>query len=125
MERSVEVDKYFANAPDKFSPLLAEIRDNIFEILVDEPEMSEVFSYQIAVYKYGRKPLFSLAYFKGHCSLITQDKNIGEKLSKELEGYKISGTSIHFTDENPILFGLLKKIIQTRLASRKAELGGK
>jgi uncharacterized protein YdhG (YjbR/CyaY superfamily) len=120
MEKNREVSKYYAAAPERFRTALEEIRKNIFEILADEAEMSENFSYQIAVYKYGKKPLFSVAYFKNHCSLITQDKDIADKIS-ELNNYKISGTSVHFTEKQPISRKLLEKVLKLRIQSRLSE----
>lgn len=115
-----EVTEYYLKAPIEYIELLKKARQDIFEITSNITEMSEVFSYQIAVYKYGKKPLFSIAYFKNHCSFISQDKNIVAKIP-ELNDFKISGTSIHFDNQHPLDTKLLKKIISVRLDERKKE----
>jgi uncharacterized protein YdhG (YjbR/CyaY superfamily) len=117
MERSEEVDKYIAGLPEACRSLIEEMRNYVFEIAGDNSEFEERFAYQIDVYKYKGKALFSLAGFPNHCSLITQDKDIAVKIP-ELKGYKISGTSIHFTEEHPIPKELLEKIIKLRIGSR-------
>lgn len=122
MERNTEVDNYIASAPEGFIPLLEQVRDWIFELTADVPEMQEAFSYRIDVYKYGKKPIFSLAHFKNHCSLITQDKEIRDKFPDELEGFKVSGTSIHFSPQRPISKQLLEKIINLRLANVRGKM---
>lgn len=118
MKKEEQVSKYYSEAPKEYKKLLLKMRENIFEILSNIPEMSEVYSYRIAVYKYGKKPLFSIAYFKDHCSLITQDKNIATKIP-EVASYKVSGTSIHFDNNHPISYALLSQILNLRLSDRK------
>lgn len=119
MNRNKEVDNYIANASDEFRPLITDLREKIFKYF---PKGEETFAYRIPVYRYLRKPLFSIAVFKNHYSIVTQDKNIQEKLPNELKGYKVSGTTIHFNQENPITDELLQKIIKIRVTDRENSL---
>jgi uncharacterized protein YdhG (YjbR/CyaY superfamily) len=115
MENDKLVDKYFAAAPEKYQKILTAMRESIHILL---PEGEERFAYQIAVYHYKGKPLFSLAYFKDHCSFIVQVKDIDKIFPKELAGFKISGTTIHFDEKKPLPEETLIKLIAFRKASR-------
>lgn len=115
MNKNPDVDKYIAASPDELRPFLTKLREKIFEYF---PEGEEVYAYRIPVYKYMGKPLFSIASFKDHYSLVTQDKDIATKIP-EVASYKVSGTTIHFTTQKPISDELLKKIIKLRKADRE------
>lgn len=115
MNQNKEVNRYISEVSDEFRPYLVSVRDWIFKYL---PDGQETYAYHIPVYRYKGKPIFSIAAFKDHYSLITQDKKIGEKFPDDLKNFKISGTTIHFTKKNSLTEGLLKKIIQDRVASR-------
>ncbi len=60
-------------------------------------------------------PLVHFAAFKDHCSLIVISKNILKTFDKELQSYKTSGTTIHFTPDKPIPAALVQKIVKTRI----------
>ncbi len=115
MQKNAEVDKYIADVPDDFRPFLIALREKIFEYM---PEGEETFAYNIPVYKLGGKAIFSIAAFKNHYSIVTQDKYIIDKIP-EFAKFKISGTTVHFTAEHPITDALLKKFIELRIAERE------
>jgi uncharacterized protein YdhG (YjbR/CyaY superfamily) len=115
MERNREVDKYIKSTPKHFRQAMVALREKIFEYF---PEGEEVFAYNIPVYKYKGKALFSIAAFQDHYSVITQDKDISAKVP-ELANFKISGTTVHFNEKQPISDDVLAKIIQVRMKSRK------
>jgi len=116
MQKNLEVDRYIASVPDDFRPLMTKLRDDIFEIF---PQGEETFAWNIPIYKYNGKALFSIAAFTDHYSIITQEHNIAEKIP-ELNDYKVSGTTVHFTHKQPIKRDLLEKIIKHRLSTRNA-----
>ena len=99
-----------AQAPD-MRVVMEKLR---FAIQSAAPKAEELISYQIPTYKY-HGALVHFAAFKTHGSFITVSKNILSVLSKELQGYKTSGTTIRFTTEKPLPVGLVKKIIKTRI----------
>jgi len=118
MEKNKEVDRYIAETPEEFRELLSNLRDQIFEYF---PEATETFAYRIPVYRYKGKPIFSIAAFKDHYSIITQDKDITDKIP-ELKDYKTSGTTIHFTAQKPLTANLLEKIIKHRVSDRDCDI---
>ena len=114
MQKDPKVTKYVTETPAKFRRLMIELRENIHELF---PQGEEVFAYNIPVYRFHRKPIFSIAVFKDHYSLVTQDKEIAQKIP-ELGNFKISGTTVHFTTEKPLTRELLREVITQRLADR-------
>ncbi len=115
MNTDQTVDKYYREIPETFKVPLTEIRAWVHELF---PEGEEVFAYNIPAYKYQGKALFSIAAFKDHYSLVSQDKNIAAEIP-ELSNFKISGTTIHFTQDKPLTKPLLKTIIENRIHSRE------
>lgn len=105
------VDEYLQALPVNIRDLLEKLRR---AIKAAAPKAEEIISYQIPTYKY-KGPLVHFAAFKDHCSLVVINKNILTIFSKELQGYKISGTTIHFTPDRPLPAALVQKIIKARI----------
>lgn len=105
------VDEYLQALPVNIRDLLEKLRR---AIKAAAPKAEEIISYQIPTYKY-KGPLVHFAAFKDHCSLVVINKNILTIFSKELQGYKISGTTIHFTPDKPLPAALVQKIIKARI----------
>ncbi len=105
------VDDYINAVPEKLRATLEKVRQTIKEAA---PKAEESISYQIPTYKY-MGPLVHFAAFENHCSLVVINKSIIENLKKELESYKTSGTTIHFSPEKPLPAILVKKIVKLRI----------
>ncbi len=105
------VDDYIAAAPETEQFVLKRLRQII---KATAPEAEETISYQIPTYKF-HGPLVHFASFKNHNSFIVVKKSILEKFKKELGDFHTSGTTIHFTSENPLPEGLVKKIVKERM----------
>lgn len=107
-KRNPAVDEYIAKVAEKSQAVMQELRENIFDIL---PDAEEVIYYQMPTFKYKGKPFLVYAEFKTHLSLVTMRHSIPEKLKDKLAGYKIAGTTIHFSGNKPLTRELLEKII--------------
>jgi uncharacterized protein YdhG (YjbR/CyaY superfamily) len=105
------VDEYVAVAPQKEHQVLEELRQTI---KAAAPEAEETISYRIPTYKY-KGPLVHFATFKDHNSFIVINKSVLETFKKELEDFTTSGTTIHFSSENPLPEELVKKIVKERM----------
>ncbi|RPI17585.1 MAG: DUF1801 domain-containing protein [Ignavibacteriae bacterium] len=110
------VDEYLASLPEDVMVMLEKIRSAIKSAA---PKAEEKISYQIPTYKY-HKPLIHFMAHKDYCSLIAVSKSILEKFKKELDGYDVSGTTIHFTADNPLPASLVKKIVKERIKENEA-----
>ena len=115
------VDEYLKSLPVAVQTTLKKVRQTI---KASAPKAEEVISYQIPMYKYNG-PLVAFAAFPGHCSLFVINKNILEMFDKELQSYKTSGTTIHFTPDKPIPAGLIQKIVKTRIKENEERIAVK
>ena len=105
------VDEYLQLLPEEVRNMLEKLRQ---AIKAAAPEAEEIISYQIPTYKY-KGPLVHFAAFKDHCSLTVVSENILKIFAKELQPYKVSGRTIHFTSDKPLHATLVQKIVKTRI----------
>lgn len=105
------VDDYIAAAPEKEHLVLERLREII---KATAPEAEETISYRIPTYKY-HGPLVHFAAFLDHNSFIVVNKSVLEKFEKELGDFHTTGTTIHFTSQNPLPENLIKKILKERM----------
>ena len=113
-----DVDGYLAALPKEVRVTLEKLRK---AIKAAAPIAEETISYGIPAFKY-HGPLIFFAAFKNHCSLYAVGKSLIEKLSRELEPYDISGTTIHFSAQNPLPAALVKKIVKARIAQNESRV---
>ena len=105
------VDDYIANVPKEDQDVLENLRNTIKSAA---PEAEEVISYGIPTYKY-KGPLVHFAAFKNHLSFYGVNKSLLETVKDELKDHKLSGTTIHFSAQNPLPEEFVKKIVQKRM----------
>ncbi len=105
------VDEYLNALPHDVRATLEGLRKTI---KASAPMAEEVISYQIPTYKYHGALVHFMAA-KNHCSFFVVNKSILEEFKDELNDYDISGTTIHFTAENPIPKELVEKIVKRRI----------
>ena len=110
------VDDYLATLPEKERTVLQELRETIRS---SAPEAEEVISYRIPLYKHHGH-LVGFAAFKNHCSLFVTNSAVRDQFAKELEPYRVEGTTIRFTVENPLPAALVKRIVKSRIAENEA-----
>ena len=110
-----DVDEYLNRLPAVVRSTLENLRQTI---KLSAPKAEELISYQIPTYKY-KGALVHFAAFENHLSLFVVNKNILNTFSKELQSFKTSGTTIHFTHEHPIPAALVKKIVKVRIAENE------
>ena len=115
------VDDYLRAVPEPARSALQKLRKAILDAA---PQAEEVISYQIPTYKY-KGPLVHFAAFVNHCSLYGVDKELLIYFAKELEGYKVKGSTIQFQPEKPLPAALVKKIVKLRVKANEALEKGK
>jgi uncharacterized protein YdhG (YjbR/CyaY superfamily) len=112
-----DVDAYLAAAPQEQRTVLENLRA---AIKAAAPKAEETISYQIPTYKY-HGPLVHFVARESYFSFIAVSKTVLEKFKDELAGFDTSGTTIHFTAENPLPASLIKKIVKARVAENEAQ----
>ena len=115
------MDDYLVSIKEDTRPVMEKLRKSI---KAAAPEAEEVISYQIPTYKY-HGPLVHFMAGKNHCSFIAVSKSILEKFKSELKGYKTSGTTIHFSAENPLPATLVTKIVKARIEENELRVKNK
>jgi len=110
------VDDYLAAVPEEARAVLETLRRTIRDAA---PKAEEAVSYQIPSFKY-HGPLVFFAAFKNHCSFYVVSKSIMKTFGSELKPYDTSGTTIHFSAENPLPATLVKKIVKARIEENEA-----
>jgi uncharacterized protein YdhG (YjbR/CyaY superfamily) len=113
------VDDYLAALPDRERAVLQKLRETIRSAA---PEAEEVISYRIPLYKHHGH-LVGFAAFRNHCSLFVTNSAVRDQFAKELEPYKVEGTTVRFTVEKPLPTALVKRIVKSRMAENEARAG--
>ncbi len=111
LKPTATVDDYLAALPEDTRSVLGKLRR---AILAAAPKAEEAISYQIPTYKLNG-PLIHFMAGKNHCSFVTVDKTVLAGFQKELTGFKVSGTTIHFTADHPLPTTLVKRIVKARM----------
>lgn len=110
------VDEYLNTLPGDVRETLQKVREAVKEAA---PKAEEVISYQIPTYKY-LGALVHFAAFKNHCSFFGVSKSLLQKFEKELKPFKISGTTIHFSVDEPLPAALVKKLVKERIKQNES-----
>ena len=112
-----DVDAYLASVPKALRTVLENLRQ---AIKAAAPRTEEIISYQIPTYKY-HGPLVHFVARASYCSFIAVSKTVLEKFKAELASFDTSGTTIHFTAENPLPAALVKRIVKARVVENEAQ----
>lgn len=105
------VDEYIKAQTPGTIALLKKVRTAIKNAA---PGAEEKISYKIPIYILnGHLVAFFAA--KNHSSFVTMSSNVIKNLNKEIKPFKVSGTTIHFTADNPLPDALVKKIVKARM----------
>jgi len=110
------VDDYLATVSKDSRKVLKNLRKTIKSTA---PKAEEVISYKIPFFKY-HGPLVCFAAFANHCSFYVVNKSILKTFSNQLKPFHTSGTTIHFSPENPLPTSLVKKIVKARIKQNEA-----
>ncbi len=115
---ALEVDRYLAQAPARFRPLLREVRRVVREVA---PRAEERLSYGMPSFRM-RRNLVYYAAFADHCSFFVGSPRVRTQFARELQPFAGGKGTLRFTPEHPIPVGLLKRIVRARLRE-EAERG--
>lgn len=115
------IDDYLKPLPANVRAALEKLRKTIKSVV---PKAEEVISYQIPTFKQDG-PVAAFAAFTNHCSYYTMSHAIMKEYKKDLEPYKSSGVTIHFTPENPLPAALIKKLVLAKLMENEERLAAK
>jgi uncharacterized protein YdhG (YjbR/CyaY superfamily) len=108
-----EVDQYLRALEEPKRSTLQTLRRTILEIL---PEADQVISYGVPAFRVRGKTVAGFAAFKDHLSYLPFSGSILAQLARELDGYTMTKSSLHFPVDRPLPKALVKKLIDVRVA---------
>lgn len=111
------IDDYLAQQSAETRTVLQQIREAIHEAA---PDIEETLSYQIPTFKHNGA-LVSFGVAQNHNSFYIMSPSAMETLKDDLQGLKISGTSIHFVNDKPLPAALVKRIVAVRIQENDAK----
>jgi uncharacterized protein YdhG (YjbR/CyaY superfamily) len=119
------VDEYLASVPNDVRIALEKVRRSIRTAI---PRVEERIAYRIPVFRLDRDLVGFSAQRdprKRLCSFYTMSPALAEKMKEDLQGYKVSGATVHFSPDRPLPASLVRKIVRARLAETAEQLKGK
>lgn len=119
------VDEYLASVPSDVRIALEKVRQSIRTAI---PSVEERIAYRIPVFRLNRDLVGFSAQRdprKRLCSFYTMSPALAERMKEDLQGYKVSGATIHFSPDSPLPAALVRKIVRARLAETTEQLEGK
>jgi uncharacterized protein YdhG (YjbR/CyaY superfamily) len=110
------VHEYIGTFPADVQRILERIRQTIRQAA---PEATEAISYQIPAFKLHGNLVF-FAAFKSHVSLYPRTPGM-ESLKKELSPYIKGKGTLQFPLDQPVPYGLVKRIVAIRVGENSAK----
>ena len=110
---SQQVDEYVRAVEEPKRGTLETLRRTILEVV---PEAEQVISYGVPAFRVRGRTVAGFAAFKTHLSYLPFSGSVLAQLGEELEGYKMTKSSLHFPVDRPLPKALVKKLIRVRLA---------
>lgn len=107
-----EVDKYLRGVEEPKRKTLEALRTTILEIV---PDAEQVISYKIPAFRVDGSTVAGFAAFKHHLAYLPFSGSVIGQLGDELEGYKMTKSSLHFPIDKPLPKKLVKRLISMRL----------
>lgn len=107
------VEEYMAAIPPDYREALEKLRR---QIRAAAPDATETISYQMPAFRDRDRLLVSYAAFKDHCSLFPMSGKVIADNEKELAPYATGKGTLQFHVDDPLPAGLVKKIVEARLA---------
>jgi len=114
MTKFADHDAYIAAAPEKFKPLLIQLRQQLAKTL---PDAEEIIAYDMPGFGFGKSIIAGYAAFSKQCGLYVSNGAIAVHADDiAAAGLKATKTGVTFSPRKPISDELIAKLA---LASRK------
>jgi uncharacterized protein YdhG (YjbR/CyaY superfamily) len=116
-----DIDDYLSRVPPKQRAALQKLRKQIHAAA---PRAEEYIGYQMPGFRQDGALVY-FAAFKDHLSLFAASDAARKKFAKELKGHDEGTGTLHFTPEKPIPAGVVRGIVQMRVAENQARAAAK
>jgi uncharacterized protein YdhG (YjbR/CyaY superfamily) len=108
-----EVDEYLSRLDNPKRRTLEALRRSILEVV---PDAEQGLSYKVPAFRVEGKIVAGFAAFKDHVSYLPFSGSVLGKLDEQLEGYRMTKSSLHFDVDQPLPDPLVRQLIEVRLA---------
>lgn len=109
------VDAYLAPLPTAERDALERVRSVVLKAI---PKATQRVSYGVVVLA-ASGDLVAFGAATSHMSLYTMSPPLIEALEEDLKRFKVSGSTIQFTSDQPLPANLIQKIVRARLKANK------
>jgi uncharacterized protein YdhG (YjbR/CyaY superfamily) len=116
-----DIETYITAVPEPARTDLRQLREIIRSAVPEEAV--EVISYGIPAFAMP-KPFFGYAAFKNHLSVLPFSGSLFDSFAMELTPYSRTKSSLHLPFGRPLPAGLIRKLVQARIASMAPSLPG-
>ena len=113
MVKDSSVTAYLEPLPAEQRAALERVREQLAALL---PAAEESISYGIPTFKLNGRAVVWYAAWKNHLSLYPLTDTFLQSHAAELEAYRRTKGSIHFTPDAPLPEALLEELVRSRLA---------
>ncbi len=110
------IDEYLAGVPEDKRAALERLRELI---RAAAPDATEAMSYGRPAFKLDGRWFVGFGVTKDHCSFYAGRAPI-EGLTDELAGFRLWKGTINFKPEQPLPADLVRRLVQVRVAERRA-----
>jgi uncharacterized protein YdhG (YjbR/CyaY superfamily) len=110
-----DIDEYIDRFPEDVQNVLHKIRALINEVV---PDAEEKISYQIPTFTLNGSYLIYFAGFKNHVSVYPAPRGTAQ-FKKELAAYEGGKGTVRFPLDQPIPYGLIKRIVKFKVKENK------
>jgi uncharacterized protein YdhG (YjbR/CyaY superfamily) len=108
-----EVDEYLSRVEPPKRGTLEALRRSILEVV---PNAEQVLSYRVPAFRVDGKIVAGFAAFKDHVSYLPFSGSVLGQLDDQLEGFRMTNSSLHFPVDQPLPDPLVRQLIEVRLA---------
>jgi uncharacterized protein YdhG (YjbR/CyaY superfamily) len=108
-----DVDAYLRGVEEPKRSTLQALRRTIVEII---PDAEQVISYCVPAFRLDGRIVAGFAAFRNHLSYLPFSGSVLSYLDKELSGYTMTKSALHFPIDQPLPKQLVKKLIRVRIA---------
>jgi uncharacterized protein YdhG (YjbR/CyaY superfamily) len=109
---SEDVDKYLQGIDEPERSTLEALRRTILDIV---PDAEQVISYKVPAFRVEGRIVAGFAAFKHHLTYLPFSGSVLPALARELDGYTMTKSALHFPVARPLPKKLVKKLIDARL----------
>src|SRR5574341_1255502 len=110
-KKATPIDEHLSKLPPGQRKALQSLREVILSVM---PDVEEVISYGVPMFKRDGKGVISMSARKDYCSLHLMSPPLDKAMQGELKKY-LKGVTLHFTPEKSLPVPLIKKIVKARL----------